>query len=77
MTVKGEVAPVLMAVALRRERIAFFIFVQILPPEAVQGRGKWHLCTHQNDLAISSFMISFVPPYIRCTRASVHISAIA
>lgn len=34
MTVKGEVAPVLMASARWRGRNLYFIFVQILPPEA-------------------------------------------
>ncbi len=62
MTVKGEVAPVLMAVAPWRERILSFIFVQILPPEASRARHARHRCLLQNDLAISSFMISLVPP---------------
>ncbi len=29
-----------------------------------------------NERAISSFMISVVPPYIRCTRASAYMRAI-
>jgi hypothetical protein len=60
MTAEGEVAPVLMAVARWRGRI--LIFVKILPPEASRSiRTRWH-CPDQSDLAISSFMISLVPP---------------
>lgn len=77
MTVKGEVVPVLKAIARRRGRNLYFIFVQILPPEASHRCNRRDRCSVQSDLAINSFMISLVPPYIRCTRASVHISAIA
>jgi hypothetical protein len=60
MTAEGEDAPVRMAVAQWRGRI--FIFGKILPPEAVlRFRLRW--CSQgQSDLAISSFMISLVPP---------------
>jgi hypothetical protein len=60
MTAEGEVAPVLMAVARWRGRN--FIFAQILPPEAPELDAFCCACRHQSDLAISSFMISLVPP---------------
>lgn len=65
MTVKGAVVPVLMASARRRGRNLYFIFVQILPPEASCRCHPHYWCCVHRDLAINSFMISLVPPYIR------------
>lgn len=64
MAVQGE-APLqcLMPIGLRvgRGGPPLFILPEILPPEA----SIRSICTcihHHNDLEISSFMISFVPP---------------
>ena len=88
MTAEDEVTPVRMVTARWRGRIALcFIFAQILETGAREGgtppertpRGGPDRCrpAHHNALAISSFMISLVPPQMRCTRASAHISATA
>ena len=62
MTAKGEVAPVRRAVAERQGRTLGFFFAQILPPEAPALSAMYGRRTHHSDLAISSFMISLVPP---------------
>ena len=63
MTVKGEAAPVVAPRGHRQGRMLFF-FAQILPPEASrnvsQRAGHWS--SFSIARAISSFMISLVPP---------------
>ncbi len=61
MTVQGEVASVRMPSGQWRERALVFIFGKILPPEASRTFNPRHT-RHHSALAISSFMISLVPP---------------
>ena len=83
MGVKGEAlsrAGCQQASARGRVRRAPFIFPEILPPEAPGGRvcrGLHRVAPSLKGRAISSFMISLVPPYMRWTRASAHIWAMS